>query len=145
LRALFSADESPEAFSLKDDGPPGFDRELLEGFARLHDLRLQAVPVKRFAEMIPRLKAGEGDVITGIIDTEAVVDLTMAKKHDPALRAGAFVGAPASGAWGLRPSDTELKRALDDHLAASRRSGAWSRLVIRYYGQDALDVLGRER
>jgi hypothetical protein len=69
----------------------------------------------------------------------------LAKKRDPALRAGAFVGSPGSGAWSLRSSDVELKRALDDYLTASRRSGAWSRLVIRYYGQDALDVLGRGR
>ena len=229
LRALVSADESPEAFSFKADGPPGFDRELLEGFARLHDLRLEAVPVKRFADMIPRLKAGDGDVIAGIIVTEArrreiafttevlparlvavsrdprpapstvaalsgetvgvipgnawakavaeagvpaaktvsfadvpallkglkdgsitatvmsVVDFTMAKKRDGALRAGAFVGPPGSGAWGLRSSDAELKRALDEYLTGARRSGSWNRLVIRYYGQDALDVLGRER
>jgi ABC-type amino acid transport substrate-binding protein len=229
LRALVSADESPEAYSFKADGPPGFDRELLEGFARLHGLRLEAVPVKRFADMIPRLKAGDGDVIAGIIDTEArrreiaftaevlparlvavcreprpapssvaalaeetvgvipgnawakavaeagvppartvsfadvpallkglreggitatvmsVVDFTMAKKRDPALRAGTLVGSRGSGAWGLRSSDTELKRALDDYLTAARRSGSWSQLVIRYYGQDALDVLGRDR
>jgi len=227
LRALVSADESPEAFSFKADGPPGFDRELLEGFARVHDLRLEAVPVKRFADMLPRLKAGDGDVVAGIIDTEArrreiaftsevlparlvavtrdplpapssltalsaetagvipgnawakavaeagvsaartvsfadvpallkglrdgsitatvmsVVDFTMAKKRDAALRAGTFVGPRGSGgAWGLRSSDRELKRALDEYLTAARRSGSWSRLVIRYYVHD---VLGRDR
>ena len=229
LKVLVSADESPEAFSFKAEGPPGFDRELLEGFARLHDLKLEAVPVKRFADIIPRLKAGDGDVISGIIATEArrreiafteevlparlvavtrdprpavaaveglaaetvgvipgnawakavadagvppaktvpfadvpallrglregtitatvmsVVDYTMAKKRDAALRAGAFVGSPGSGAWGLRQSDDALRRALDEYLAAARRSGSWNRLVIRYYGQDALDVLGRAR
>jgi ABC-type amino acid transport substrate-binding protein len=229
LRVLVSADESPEAFSFKAEGPPGFDRELLEGFARLHDVRLEPVPVKRFADIIPRLKAGDGDVISGIIATEArrreiafteevlparlvavtreprpavaaveglaaetvgvipgnawakavadagvppaktvpfadvpallrglregtitatvmsVVDYTMAKKRDAALRAGAFVGSPGSGAWGLRQSDDALRRALDEYLAGARRSGSWNRLVIRYYGQDALDVLGRAR
>jgi membrane-bound lytic murein transglycosylase MltF len=75
----------------------------------------------------------------------SVVDFTMAKKRDPALRAGTFIGPRGSGAWGLRSSDAELKRALDDYLTAARRSGSWSQLVIRYYGQDALDVLGRDR
>lgn len=231
LRVLVSADESPEAFSLVPDGPPGFDRELLEGFARLHGLRLEPVVVKRFADIIPRLKAGEGDVIAGIIDTEArrketafteevlparlvavtreprpavaaveglaaetvgvvpgnawakavadagvpaartvsfadvkallaglrdgrvtatvmsVVDFTMARRRDPALRAGVFVGSPGRGAWAVRQTDAALRRALDDYLAAARRSGSWSRLVIRYYGEDALEVLGpvRER
>jgi ABC-type amino acid transport substrate-binding protein len=229
LRVLVSADESPEAFSFEAGGPPGFDRELLEGFAGLHRLRLEPIVVKRFADMIPRLKAGDGDLISGIIDTEArrreidftdevlparlvivtreprpaitsvgalpaetvgvipgnawakavaeagvppaktvsfadvpallrglgegsitatvmsVVDYTMAKRRDPALRAGAFVGAPGSGAWGIRPSDAALRRALDEYLSGARRSGSWNRLVIRYYGQDALDVLGRAR
>ncbi len=229
LRVLVSADESPEAFSFKAEGPPGFDRELLEGFARLHDLKLEPVTVKRFADIIPRLKAGDGDLISGIIATEArrreiaftdevlparlvvvtreprpamanveglatetvgvipgnawakavadagvppgktvpfadvpallrglregsvtatvmsVVDYTMAKRRDAALRAGAFVGPSGSGAWGVRVSDDALRRALDEYLAAARRSGSWNRLVIRYYGQDALDVLGRTR
>jgi ABC-type amino acid transport substrate-binding protein len=229
LLVLVSADESPEAFSFAADGSPGFDRELLEGFARLHGLRLEPIAVRRFADMIPRLKAGDGDLISGIIATEArrleidfteevlparlvavardphaaparvealaaetvgvipgnawakavaaagvpaartvsfadvpallaglrdgrisatvmsVVDFTMAKRRDGALRAGAFVGPPGSGAWGLRRSDAALKRALDEYLAATRRSGSWNRLVIRYYGQDALDVLGRAR
>jgi ABC-type amino acid transport substrate-binding protein len=229
LRVLVSADEAPEAFSFDASGPPGFDRELLEGFARLHRVRLDPVVVKRFADIIPRLKAGDGDLISGIIATEArrreidftdevlparlvivtrdprppltsvealpaetvgvipgnawakavaeagvppaktvsfadvpsllqglgggsvtatvmsVVDFTMAKRRDPALRAGAFVGAPGSGAWGVRPSDTALRAALDAYLSGARRSGSWNRLVIRYYGQDALDVLGRAR
>jgi ABC-type amino acid transport substrate-binding protein len=192
-------------------------------------MRLEPVPVKRFADIIPRLKAGDGDVISGIIATEArrrdiaftdevlparlvvvnrdprppvatveglaaetvgvipgnawaravadagvppgrtapfadvpallrglregaitatvmsVVDYTMAKRRDGALQAGAFVGSPGSGAWGVRQSDDALRRALDEYLAAARRSGSWNRLVIRYYGEDALEVLGRAR
>jgi ABC-type amino acid transport substrate-binding protein len=201
LRVLVSADEAPEAFSLEEGGAPGFDRELLEGFARLHRVRLEPIVVKRFAEMIPRLKAGEGDLISGILVTGArrreidftdevlparlvivtreprpalvtvgalsaetvgvipgnawaqgvaeagvppertvsfadvpallrglgegsitatvmsVVDFTMAKRRDQALRAGAFVGRPGSGAWGVRPSDAALRRALDEYLS----------------------------
>jgi ABC-type amino acid transport substrate-binding protein len=227
LRVLVAADESPEAFSLAPGGPPGFDRELLEGFARLQRVTLEPVVVKRFSDMIPRLEAGDGDLISGILVTEArrreidftdevlparlvvvtreprpalvsvaslpaetvgvipgnawakavaeagvppertvsfadqpallrglaegkatatvmsVVDYTMAKRRDPALRAGALVGSPGSGAWGLRRGDAALRQALDQYLAAARRSGSWNRLVIRYYGKDALEVLGR--
>jgi len=46
-----SADESPEAFSFDPGGPPGFDRELLEGFARLQRVTLEPIAVKRFADM----------------------------------------------------------------------------------------------
>jgi ABC-type amino acid transport substrate-binding protein len=227
LRVLVAADESPEAFSFEPGGPPGFERELLEGFARLQRVELQPVVVKRFGDMIPRLKAGDGDLISGLLVTEArrsemdftdevlparlvvvtrephavvtgvaalrtetvgvipgnawakavadagvppertvsfadqpallrgladgkatatvmsFVDYTMAKRRDPALRAGAPVGPAGSGAWALRRGETALRQALDEYLAAARRSGSWSRLVIRYYGEDALEVLGR--
>jgi L-cystine transport system substrate-binding protein len=227
LRVLVSADESPDAFSFEAGGPLGFERELLEGFARLQRVELQPVAVKRFADLIPRLKAGDGDLISGLLVTEArrreidftgevlparlvvvtrdphpalasvaalraetvgiipgnawakavadagvppertvsfadqpellrglaegkatatvmsVVDYTVAKKRDPALRAGAPVGQPGSGAWAIRRGDTALRQALDEYLAAARRSGSWNRLVIRYYGEDALEVLGR--
>ncbi len=96
-----------------------------------------------FADVPSLLKGLRDAAITATV--MSVVDFTMAKKRDESLRAGAFVGSRGSGAWGLRSSDPELKRALDDYLTAARRSGSWSRLVIRYYGQDALDVLGRDR
>jgi ABC-type amino acid transport substrate-binding protein len=73
----------------------------------------------------------------------SVVDFTMAKKRDAALRAGAFVGPAGSGAWGVRRGDKALRQALDEYIAGARRSGSWNRLVIRYYGPDALEVLGR--
>jgi len=88
-------------------------------------------------------------LLQGLADGKAtatvmsVVDYTTAKRRDPALRAGAPVGQPGSGAWAVRRGDTALRQALDDYLAAARRSGSWSRLVIRYYGEDALEILGR--
>lgn len=71
LRVLVAADEMPEMFSFAQTGPPGFERELLEGFCRLHGLTLDVVPVPDFEQIIPMLLRGEGDVITGIVDTAA--------------------------------------------------------------------------
>jgi len=71
LRVLVAADEMPEMFSFAQAGPPGLERELLEGFCRLHGLRLDVVPVPDFDHIIPMLLRGEGDVITGIVDTPA--------------------------------------------------------------------------
>jgi hypothetical protein len=59
--------------------------------------------------------------------------------------AGIFLGRPGHASWALRKSDPELKRALDAHLESSRRTGAWSRLVVKYYGKNALKVLDRAR
>lgn len=71
LRVLVAADEMPEMFSFAETGPPGFERELLEGFCRIHGLKLEVVPVPDFDQIIPMLKRGDGDLITGIVDTTA--------------------------------------------------------------------------
>ena len=44
---------------------PGFEREV-EGFARLHKLRFEAVPVVRWEEAIPMLLRQDGDVLGGM-------------------------------------------------------------------------------
>jgi membrane-bound lytic murein transglycosylase F len=71
LRVLVAADEMPEIFSFADTGRPGLERELIEGFCRVHRLKLEIVPVRDFDQIIPMLLRGEGDVITGIVNTEA--------------------------------------------------------------------------
>jgi ABC-type amino acid transport substrate-binding protein len=71
LRVLVPADEMPEMFSFEPKGQPGFERELVEGFCRIHGLALDVVKVADFEAIIPMLLRGEGDVITGIVDTPA--------------------------------------------------------------------------
>ena len=72
LRVLVSADEMPEVFSFAPRAPnPGFERELVEGFAKAHRLEMRIVPVKNFDQIIPLLVKGEGDLIVGIVDTAA--------------------------------------------------------------------------
>lgn len=71
LRVLVAADEMPEVFSFEERGRPGLERELLEGFCRIHGLKMQVVPVRDFDQIIPMLLRGEGDLITGIVDTPA--------------------------------------------------------------------------
>ncbi len=39
LRVLVPADEMPEMFSFETSGQPGFERELIEGFCRIHGSR----------------------------------------------------------------------------------------------------------
>jgi len=71
LRVLVAADEMPEMFSFEGKGQPGLERELVEGFCRIHGLKLEVVPVRDFDRIIPMLLRGEGDVVTGIVNTEA--------------------------------------------------------------------------
>jgi ABC-type amino acid transport substrate-binding protein len=104
------------------------------------------VPAARMVDL-PDMKA----ILAALRDrriTAAVVpvaDLTLALRHDPDLQGGMFVGPPGRAAWAVRKTDPELKRALDDHLEASRRTGSWSRLIVKYYGEAALRVLDRAK
>jgi len=59
------------------------------------------------------------------------------------LVAGVLVGARHSAAWGLRKEDQALKAALDEYLRLKQQSASWSRLVVKYFGPDALAILDR--
>ena len=226
FRVLVPGDEIPEMFAFKRGAVPGFEREILEGFVALRRVKLEVVPIERFEEILPALRKGDGDIVTGINDTAArrqIVDFTvevlpsrhvvvtrkprpevttvfqfraekvgvlkgttwadsaeaagahaevfadqkdvlaalktgritatvmaatefvLAQRHDPDLQAGVVLGSPGSAAWALRKEDKQLKAALDDYLTNLRRTGSWSRLVVKYFGRDALSVLGKQR
>jgi ABC-type amino acid transport substrate-binding protein len=226
LRVLVPGDEIPEMFAFKRGASPGFEREILEGFAALNRVKLDVIPVDRFEDILPSLRKGNGDVVTGINDTPArreIVDFTvevlpsrhvvvtrkphavvdtlfqfrtekvgvlkgttwadsaatagahsetfteekdllsalkaeritatvlsaleflLAQRHDPNLQAGVVLGTPGSAAWAVRKEDQHLKAALDDYLTNQRRTGSWSRLIVKYFGSDSLNVLGKQR
>jgi ABC-type amino acid transport substrate-binding protein len=226
LRVLAVLVENETEFVSSDTTHPGFDRDLLEGFAKLHGLRTELVPTTAWDRLIPALKRGEGDVIAGrftvtdarrqqiaftsevfptrvvavtraprepvrtladlrtlkiglvrgtsLVDAlldagipaanldeslasgrqiEALVsgraactvlelaDAVAAQQRDPSLHLGAFVGPPGSYAYGVRREDTQLRAALDAYITSLRRTPGWSRLVVRYFGSAAPEVL----
>lgn len=228
LRVIAADSEQPEMFDFEGDpAKPGFEREMLEGFARLKRLRFEVVAVKAFADRIPALLRGEGDVIVGLVDTVerrrqidfttevlpvrsvvvtrassppvkslaelrtkragtirgttwasdtlaagvpedqieyfsgtepmlqaladgrigAVVmtlsDFILAAERHPGLEAGLSVGDPAHAAWGVRKQDDRLKAELDAYIDNLRGGGSWNRLLLTYFGEKALAVLGR--
>ena len=227
IRVIVAADEAPETYSLTETGEPGFERELIAGFARLRNLKVETVVAKTYPERIPLLLAGRGDLIVAIFDTpdrrkqvaftqeilpthnvvatlkprpavtdvkdlpaervgairgtkpaEAAVEagvpaaslktyerlddlvealrraeitaavlpiseLALARRRTPELEAGATVGPAGAVAWAVRKEDTETKRALDEYVANLRRSASWNRLVVKYFGDETLRVLGR--
>jgi ABC-type amino acid transport substrate-binding protein len=229
IRVIAAEGEQPEEFSFKEGSAPGFEREMLEGFAKLHHLRLEVVRVKAWEERIPALLRGEGDVIVALTDTDerrkqveftaetlearhvvvshkphppvnsvadlrkervgvlkatswadavteagvpsakietfdelasvlaalqadqigatvmSVSDFTLAAKRNPGLQAGAFVGPPRHQAWAVRKEDKDLKGAMNEYIGNLRRTPSWSRLIIKYFGEQALSVLGRAR
>jgi membrane-bound lytic murein transglycosylase F len=230
LRVVVAADESAETFARAAGPAPGFERELVESFARLQGLELEVVTAPGYADRIPLLLRGGGDVIVAIFDTEdrrkqvaftgevmpthnvavtqkpaAVVsdlpglkalhaigaikgakpaeaaaeagvptaslrffdsrqalltalktnqvaavilpvsELAIAERDFPGLQAGVIVGAPGRVAWAVRKEDEALRRALDEHITNTRRGPTWGRLIFKYFGDQALTVLGRAR
>ncbi len=69
IRAIVAAEEAPETYALAAGGEPGFERELIEGFGRLRGLKVETVVSKSYADRIPLLLAGRGDLIVAIFDT----------------------------------------------------------------------------
>lgn len=70
LRVLVGTNEQPEMFAF--EGPrPGFEREVLEGFARQYKLRLEVVAVRNRHDRVPALRRGEGDIVVGLVVTPA--------------------------------------------------------------------------
>ena len=66
LRVLVNLDGNrPEFFSITSEALPGFDHEVLRAFARVHQLKLEVVPVSGWDALLPALLAGKGDVIAG--------------------------------------------------------------------------------
>jgi ABC-type amino acid transport substrate-binding protein len=64
LRVLV-VDGSPEFYAVHGGDREGLDRELLDGFARLHRVRLMTVEIPSWDELLPDLLEGRGDLIAG--------------------------------------------------------------------------------
>jgi len=68
-----------------------------------------------------------------------------AQRRDPELQLGAFVGPPSSLAYGVRKEDTALLAALSEYVTNLRRTPTWNRLVVKYFGASAPEVLRKAR
>ncbi len=219
----------PEFFSTKAD-TPGFDREVLDGFAALHKIRIEVVPAASWDALLPALLEGKGDVIAGrftvtesrkkavaftaeVFPTrnvvisrkphpailsldalraekvgtikgtsmaEAIADAGVppanvddgipaggfdealrsgrvtaavwgvesaiaAQREDPSIQLGMFLGPPRSLAYAVRKDAPELLKALNEYVENLRRTPTWSRLVVKYFGEAAPEILKKTR
>lgn len=96
------------------------------------------VGFERMDQVMAALRKGSAD--TTVV---AVSEYLWQRQRDPDLVAGVLVGARHSAAWGLRKEDRALKAALDEYLRLKQQSASWSRLVVKYFGPDALAILDR--
>jgi ABC-type amino acid transport substrate-binding protein len=96
-----------------------------------------AIPTGGFAEA---LKSGR--ITAAVWGVESAI---AAQREDPALQIGMFLGPPSSLAYAVRRGDRALLDALNDFLSNLRRTATWHRLVVDYFGVDALEVLKKAR
>ena len=228
--AVLAGKTGDEFLNQSAGSAPGFDREILDGYARLHKVTIEVTPIPAWDALVPALLAGRGDVIAGRVTvTESrrkVIDFTSevfptrhvvftrkphrvvakreelfeekvgtvkgtsmaeviaqagvpsarvddtvptgtlplalkegritaavlgvenamaAQKRDPEIQLGMFLGDAGSLAYGVRKEDVELKRSLSEYIDNFRRTPAWNRLVVKYMGEAAPEILRRAR
>jgi ABC-type amino acid transport substrate-binding protein len=228
--AVLAAGTGDEFLNQSDGGAPGFDREILDGYARLNKIAVEVTPIASWDALVPALLAGKGDVIAGRVTvTESrrkLIDFTSevfptrhvvftrkphrivatreelfeekvgtvkgtsmaeviaqagvpparvddtvptgtlpmalkegritaavlgvenamaAQRRDPEIQLGMFLGAPGSLAYGVRKEDPHLRRSLSEYVDNFRRTPAWNRLVVKYMGEAAPEILRRAR
>jgi ABC-type amino acid transport substrate-binding protein len=83
-----------------------------------------------------------GQITCTALEIQAAI---VARRHDPDLQIGVFVGPPASLAYGVAKEAPALRDALNEYIHNLRRTPTWSRLVVKYFGETALEVLRKAR
>jgi membrane-bound lytic murein transglycosylase F len=107
---------------------------------------LAAAGVKQIDDAIPpggvpaALRQGRATAAVDGLESALV-----ATRHDPELQIGLFVGNAQSLAYGVRKSSPKLLAALNEYLGNLRRTQTWNRLVVKYFGAAAPDILRRAR
>ena len=98
--------------------------------------------VEYFPDTEPLLSALAAGRIEAAVMT--ISDFTLAMARHRGLEAGTFLGEASHAAWGLRKQDVKLKAELDAYIDNLRSGASWNRLVVTYFGEKALTVLGRK-
>jgi membrane-bound lytic murein transglycosylase F len=227
---VLAVNGNPYFVAFDPAAPPGFDREILDGFARLKGLSVKLVEVPSWEGLIPALTSGKGDVIAGgltvtpprkaqidftievfptrnvvitrkprrVVSTleelrqervgtikgtslaqavadakvppknvdesiapsafgealksgkvtalvDGVEDALLLQQKDPDIELGLFLGSPESLAFAVRKDSPQLHQALDEYLSNFRRTPTWNRLLVKYFGGSAVEVLRRAR
>lgn len=74
-----------------------------------------------------------------------VSDFLIERRADASLQDGLVLGGALSSAWGVRKTDPDLRRELNRFLQNLKQGPGWNRLLVRYFGSDALRLLGRKQ
>jgi ABC-type amino acid transport substrate-binding protein len=83
-----------------------------------------------------------GRITAAVWGVESAIAL---QKDDPGIQLGMFLGPPQSLAYALRNDEPELLKALNEYIENVRRTPTWSRLVVKYFGEAAPEILKKAR
>jgi polar amino acid transport system substrate-binding protein len=106
-----------------------------------------ALPPDVKLDFLPSNEALDLALRTGQIDAMASIlaGSFMSKRGDPDLEVG-LVLAPSPGpAWAVGKEAPQLLAAAGEYLLNLRKTATWDRLVVKYYGEYALEVLRKSR
>jgi membrane-bound lytic murein transglycosylase F len=119
---------------------------IIHGTSLLEALLAVGVPRANIDDTLPPggLSAAleAGGISCAVHEVHAAIVM---QRRDPKLQLGIFIGAPASLAYGVPKDSPQLRQALDEYILNLRRTSSWNRLVVKYFGDAALDVLRKAR
>jgi membrane-bound lytic murein transglycosylase F len=133
---------------------------LVTTLAELRALKVGTIKGSSMAEAIAGAGVPAGHVDDGLVSGGApaalrsgritatvtgIEDAFLDQRADPAMQIGLFVGPAGSLAYGVRKDAPQLKAALDEYLGNLRRTPTWSRLVLKYFGDQAPALLKKAR
>jgi ABC-type amino acid transport substrate-binding protein len=80
----------------------------------------------------------EGKITATVLGVE---DALVARRADAELQLGGFIGPRQGLAFAVREGDPALLAALNAYIGNLRRTPSWNRLVVKYFGDLALEIL----
>ncbi len=86
------------------------------------------------------LKSGQATAV--VLGLESAI---AAQREDPEIQLGLFLGPPKSLAYAVRKGDPELLKMLNEYVENLRRTPSWNRLVVKYFGEAAPEILRKAR
>ena len=72
-------------------------------------------------------------------------DALLARKEDPKLELGMFLGGRRSRVYASRPADKALLATLDEYLKSLRATASWPAILSRAFGSGTFEVISSAR
>lgn len=111
--------------------------------AAVHDAKISGAEIVEGADLAAALgDLREGKVAALLLE---LPEALAARRRDPALQLGVFLGTRQSLVCAVRPADRPLLGQLDQYLGSVRSTSSWAVIITRAFGPDALEVLSRAR